>query len=423
MGIMGYGWVMLNGEKIGLVVFDVEGVVIPKNRYLLFEVGRRVGFSRFMRLVFYGILYELGLVSLKYALKRVFRVFKGFKVEDLLEFFRLVPLMLDVEEVFEELRGDGWKIALISSGLPDFVVEDLASRLKADYAFGLRLETRDGVVTGEVSGEVMERDGKLVVLKRILEEEGWSPDDCVVVVDDRNNVPMMLPGMLKIGFNPDFVVRVKADYVVTGRLRGILPLMMGVTQRVRVLPSRNEVLREIIHACGFTVPLLSGLVGLYPVAFLILAVTFLYVVSEWALMDGREVPIVSSIIRNAALHGELYEFATAPVFFALGILFTLFLFPVPASSAAIAIFAWGDSAAAVFGKVLGKGALPFNKGKTLGGSVIGLFFGFLAAAFFVSPLKALVGAAVAMLVECLPLPLSDNLTVPLTVGLVLNFMV
>lgn len=414
---------VLNGEKHGLVVFDVEGVLIPKNRYLLFEVGRKLGFSQFLKIVFYGILYGLGFISLKSALKKVFRFFRGFKMEELLQLFRTIPLMSDVEEVFEKLRREGWKTALISSGLPNVVVQDLATRLKADYAFGFNLETKNGVVTGEVSGEVIERHGKLLILKKILETERLGPEKCVVVVDDRNNAPILLPEMLKIGFNPDFVIRMKADHAVTGRLIEILSLIGGEKPRRRVFPSKNEIIREIIHACAFTIPFLSSLMGQYTVALLIVIVTFLYAISQLAMMEGKNVAIVSSVIRHAATNVELYEFGTAPIFFALGILLVLLLFSAPVSSAAIAIFAFGDSAAAILGRIVGKRKLPFNKGKTLEGSIIGFFFGFLGATFFVNPLKALAGAAVAMLVESLPLPLNDNLTVPLTAGVVLSLVV
>jgi dolichol kinase len=65
--------------------------------------------------------------------------------------------------------------------------------------------------------------------------------------------------------------------------------------------------------------------------------------------------------------------------------------------------------------------LPFNKVKTLEGFTAGLLFGFLGALFFVSPLHGLAAAALAMIVECLPLPLSDNITVPLTAGAFLKF--
>ena len=413
---------MLDGGKHGLVVFDVEGVLIPKNRYLFFEIGRKLSFSQFARIVFYGILYELGLVSLKSALEKMFKVFKGFKVEEFLQIFRRIPLMPDVEKVFEELRIKGWKTALISSGLPTLVVQDLAFRLKADYAFGFNLETNNGVSTGAISGEVIEQRGKLLILNKILEKEGLAPENCVLVVDDRNNAPILLPGMLKIGYNPDFLVRVKVDYVVTGRLIEILPLIDGKKQRRETLPSKNEVFREAIHAFGLTVPVLSSLVGQYAIVLLILAVTFLYIASEVAMMDGKYIPIISSITRHAATPLEIYEFATAPVFFAFGILFTLLLFPTPASSAAIVIFALGDSTAAIFGKIFGKTTMPFNKGKTLEGLIAGLLFSFLAATVYVNPLKALAGAAIAMFVESLPLPISDNLIVPLITGVLLTII-
>ncbi len=414
---------MLHGEKTRLAVFDVEGVLIPKNRYLFFEIGTKLSFSKFLKIAFYGLFYELGLISLKSALEKMFKVFKGFKFEEFVQSFRRIPLMPDVEKVFEELRGRGWKTALISSGLPTFVVQDLASRLKADYAFGFDLEIRDGVATGEISGEVIEQRGKLLILKRILEKEGIDPEDCVVVADDRNNVPILFPGMLKIGYNPDFLVRVKVDHVVTGKLIEIIPLIRGEGQARKALPSKNEVFREVIHACGFTVPILSSLVGQYAIVLLILAVTSLYIASEVAMMEGKSIPIISSITRHAATHTELYEFATAPIFFAIGILLTLVVFPALASSVAITIFAIGDSTATVVGKIRGKTKLPFNKGKTLEGLIAGLFFGLLAATAYVNPLKALAGATIAMFVESLPLPINDNLTVPLIIGAFLTFVI
>jgi phosphoserine phosphatase len=229
------------------VVFDVEGVLVPKHRYLLFEMGRMLGFTQFLMVAFYGVLYELGLVSVKHALEGVCRAFRGFRVDMLLDVFKAVPLITGVEEVFKIIRERGWKIALISSGLPDFVVQDLARRLGADYAVGFNLEVEDGIVAGRVSGDVLEPHGKLVVLRRILEIEGLNPRDCIVIADDRNNAPMMLSEALKIGFHPDFMVRIKADHVVTGSLMEILPLMGIVEPRAGASLSGNEVIRECIH--------------------------------------------------------------------------------------------------------------------------------------------------------------------------------
>jgi phosphoserine phosphatase len=403
-------------EKPRLVIFDVEGVLIPKHRYLFFGIGMTLGLSQFVKIVFYGLLYETGLISLKSTLKRVFRIFRGMKIEELVQIFRQIPLTPGVEEVFRELRSKGWKTALISSGLPTIVVKDLASTLRADYAFGFELEVEGGIFKGEIWGDVIERNGKLSVLEHILKVEGLDPKDCIIVADDRNNLPLFLPETLKIGYNSDFEIRMKADVLATGKLSEIMPFIRGEPARQEARLSRNKVLRKIIHASGFAVPIISSFVGVYPVAMSILVVTALYATSELARIEKKSMPIISEITRHAATQAELYEFATAPILFALGILLTLVLFPISASSAAIAAFAVGDSAASIFGALFGKKTYSFNKGKTLEGSAAGFVFAFLAAVLFVSPFKALIGAAVAMIIEGLPLPLDDNLAIPLLTG-------
>jgi dolichol kinase len=183
------------------------------------------------------------------------------------------------------------------------------------------------------------------------------------------------------------------------------------------------VLREIIHASGFFVPVLAGVIGIYAVALLICIVMALYFISELSRISRRNVPIISAITRHAASQTELYDFAMAPLYFAIGILITLLLFPAPVSNAAIAIFALGDSTASLFGGLLSKKPLPFNKGKTLEGSIAGFFFAFLAGSLFISPAMALIGAVVAMTIESLPLPVNDNVLIPLYTGLALALLI
>jgi dolichol kinase len=101
----------------------------------------------------------------------------------------------------------------------------------------------------------------------------------------------------------------------------------------------------------------------------------------------------------------------------------LIIFPAPVNGAAVAIFTLGDSTASLFGGLVSKKPLPFNKGKTVEGSLTGLFFAFLAGAFFVSPVLALIGAAVAMAIESLPSPVNDNIMIPLGTGLALLLLV
>ncbi|MCK4884892.1 HAD-IB family phosphatase, partial [Candidatus Bathyarchaeota archaeon] len=334
-----------------LVVFDVEGILIPKNRYLLFEMSRKVGFLGFIRILTLGLLYEIGLLSLESALRRIFAMFKGLKAEEVLGLHKRMPLMAGTEEVFKRLNKNGYKTALISSGLPTPVVKDFASRLQADYAYGLELEIVDERLTGAIGGDVLKSGGKAVVLQRILEKENLTPKDCVMVADDRNNLSMFPLCKLRIGYNPDFVLTAKSDFVTKGALTEILPPITGENPPVSLHTlSRSRGLRETIHMSSFLLSFICiYLLGNVLLSSLILFVAVLYTLSEVSRVRGFNIPILSSITWSAANKTELYEFATSPIHFAIGIAISLLIFPEPIRYVAITILTLGDGCAHIFG--------------------------------------------------------------------------
>ena len=319
---------------------------------------------------------------------------------------------------------DSYRTALISSGLPTPVVEDLATRLKTNYAYGLELEIVDERLTGAIEGDVLRSGGKAAVLKKILEKENLTPQDCVMVADDRNNLSMFPLCRLRIGYNPDFVLTAKSDFVTKGALTEILPHITWEKPRVsHSAMSRSRGLRETIHMSSFLLSFICiYLLGNIMVASLILLVAVLYTFSEVARVRGINLPILSSITWNAANKMELYEFATPPIHFALGIIISLLIFPAPIRYVAITTLTLGDGCAHIFGMKFGRTRLPFNKGKNLEGTLFGFLFAFLGAMIFVDPTRALIAAAVGMLVEALPLPINDNLTMPLASGLILTLI-
>ena len=409
-------------EKPRLVVFDVEGVLIPKNRFV-FSVGKSLGFTKLIKLLFWGFLYEAGIIKLNLALRHIFKELKGAELETLMTIFSKIPSTPYLQNIFSQIKVRNCKIALISSGLPTVIVKKLANEVGAEYAYGIEVETKNDRLTGEIRGDAIEASGKLRILCQILEAEKLRLSDCIVVADDRNNRCIFLPGALKIGFNPDFVIRVKANRVVNGRLSGILPIIDGKKHK-RSFPSRNDFVREDIHASGIFMPVIASLVGVPAVGLLIFAIALIYTISELWRLEGREVTLISAITRHAASQSELRGFAAAPLYFAFGILFTLIIFPHPASYAAIAMFCLGDSAASLFGGLIST-SLPFNKGKTWEGSVAGFFLAFLGGLFFIPahPLIAIAGAAIAMTVEVLPLPINDNVLVPVITGAALTVLI
>ncbi|MFQ6094731.1 MAG: HAD-IB family phosphatase [Candidatus Bathyarchaeia archaeon] len=407
-----------------LIVFDVEGVLLPKRRFLLFEVAAKRGILTFLKFLTIGVLYEVGLLSIESTLKRLFRLLKGVSIDELFNRYRGLPLMPGVVELFRKLRELGFGIALISSGLPRVLVEDLARRLGADYAYGLEVGLDDGHLTGEIWGDVIKREGKGAALKDILGRTEFSPRDCIVVADDRNNLPLLQLCELSIGFNPDFILSFKSDFVVKENLFEILPILGGETLVDDHALSRGMALRELIHISGVLVPFICIYVlNIYVVAASILLVASLYTASEFLRMFGKGFPIFSAITVKSADRSELQEFAIAPIFYAFGIILSLLLFPQPASYASIAVLTLGDGFAAVFGRKLGRTVFPLNKAKKVEGSLFGWFFAFLGSLLFVDPVTALIGSTVGLLAESLPSPVNDNLVIPLASGLAMTLTI
>ena len=123
--------------------------------------------------------------------------------------------------------------------------------------------------------------------------------------------------------------------------------------------------------------------------------------------------------------GEVSHF-TGTGYTLLGALIAFLVFPRDIAVVAVSFLAVGDAMATVVGKWIGKTML-LGKGKTLEGSlacfvsclIVGLI-GYYAG-LDVGLLAVAVGALGAAIIEAipLPLPLNDNLTIPVFAGLVM----
>lgn len=180
----------------------------------------------------------------------------------------------------------------------------------------------------------------------------------------------------------------------------------------------GEFFRKVIHVSGIFVPLISILTGKLDTLLILVVVSVIYLVSEYLRTRGGTLPIIDRITQKAIRSGEKSsQFVFAPLFLALGVAASLLIFPTPINYASIAIVSVGDTAAASAAGVVGKSKIPYNTSKSIQGTTIGTGAAFLVSLLFVSPILALVGSVVGMLVESLPVRVNDNVTVPILAGI------
>ncbi|NPA99225.1 MAG: hypothetical protein GXO43_07585 [Crenarchaeota archaeon] len=141
--------------------------------------------------------------------------------------------------------------------------------------------------------------------------------------------------------------------------------------------SREEVLKEIkrksIHVIPgfFAIPFIEWLGKPYALAVSILFFT-LYALNEYALRTGKKwkVPIAGHTYEIMARKEELEKktFIGTVYFWGLTILI-IALLPPQQAAAAVMISSFGDAAAAIVGKALGGPRVPYNRRKTIAGSI------------------------------------------------------
>ena len=411
-----------HSDERRLAVLDVEGIIIPKRLYLFLQTSKQLGVPRIFHIIFLGFLYEIGFFTLGRALKAIYRLFEGVPQDEFHQTMQSIPLIPGVTQVFQRLKETGYHIALISSGIPGFLVEELATRLGADYAYGIEMEVVDGEVTGKIGGVAIQVKGKAKILERILKENNYLRRNCLVVADDRNNLSMFPLVAKTIGYNPDALLMSKCDYAVSGSLLEIIPFLETPVKSRTVSYTRNDVLREVIHMGSFLIPLLCHFfnVNRYVLAAVILATAVIYAFSELARGLGISFPPFTTITNKVAVGEEQWGFATSPTLFALSIFIALTLYPPRTGFAAITILTLGDGTARLVGKKFGRRVLPHNKAKKLEGTVAGILLSAAASLLFVSPSKAIAASIIGMIVETIPLPINDNILIPLVAAVALT---
>lgn len=403
-------------QKGKFIVFDLDGVIF-RDQYLL-RLSRQIGFFRYLRTYYLCILYELGRLTIEGLLEEVYKGLKGMHLDTLWKVYKEMPLIGGAKEVIKRLKDKGYTVAIISSGVPDFLTRDLAFELGADMGFGIDTGFAEDSLSGKVGGELSTSTGKDFLIKELTRQRGIGWEEVVVVADDSNNISIMEKAGLSIGMNAGFLVRKMADYLVDGKdLRGVLDYIDGCGEVAQKREWVQEVRRKLVHIWAGAVPFLAGIAFLPTIVFLV-SLTGLYTLSEVGRLNGRPIPLLGSVTMACIRNEERRRLVVGPITMALGVIMSLLLFPDNVALVVIWILAFADTAATLVGKTWKGQPLPYNRSKTVAGSLTFFLVAYFCTLFYFPPLSALFVALTSSILESLPLK-DDNIFMPLGAGMVL----
>jgi phosphoserine phosphatase len=119
-------------------------------------------------------------------------------------------------ELIQEIHTRGGKAAAVSGGFIQLLT-GLKRELNLDYAQANTLGVENGMLTGEVVGELVNREAKAKYLKLWAEENDIPLERTFAIGDGANDLGMMAIAGLSVAFCAKPIVRESADVVIDER--------------------------------------------------------------------------------------------------------------------------------------------------------------------------------------------------------------
>ena len=150
---------------------------------------------------------------------------KGLSGDVLQEIAERLPVTEGAERLIRNLNSLGYTTVILSGGF-NYFGNYLKDKLGIDYVFANELDMEDGIVTGKVTGTVVDGNRKAQLLREIAEKEGIRLEQTIAVGDGANDLPMLSIAGLGIAFRAKPMVQESAKQSIsTLGLDGVLYLL------------------------------------------------------------------------------------------------------------------------------------------------------------------------------------------------------
>jgi phosphoserine phosphatase len=118
------------------------------------------------------------------------------------------------ETLLAACKRHGVKVLLVSGGFT-FFTERLKDRLGLDYTISNTLETRDGRLTGNLLGDIVDAEAKAARFSLVLSHLEAKKEASVAIGDGANDLKMMALAGVSVAFHAKPVVRAQATCALT----------------------------------------------------------------------------------------------------------------------------------------------------------------------------------------------------------------
>lgn len=138
-----------------------------------------------------------------------------------------LPLMPGLTSLVAKLQAMGWEVAIASGGFT-YYAEHLRDTLHLSAVAANVLEIRDGKLTGEVLGDIVDAQYKADTLQKLAERFNIAPGQTVAVGDGANDLPMINAAGLGIAYHAKPKVNEQTEVTIRhADLMGVFCILSG----------------------------------------------------------------------------------------------------------------------------------------------------------------------------------------------------
>ena len=132
------------------------------------------------------------------------------------------------QNLISTLHRLGHSVSIVSGGFID-VIAPLISQLGITHLRANKLQIRDGLLTGEIEGHVIDRAAKAQALREFAALEAISMEHTVAIGDGANDLDMIAAAGFGIAFNAKPAVKAVADSSISSPYLDSVLYLLGMT--------------------------------------------------------------------------------------------------------------------------------------------------------------------------------------------------
>ncbi|MFM2025115.1 MAG: phosphoserine phosphatase SerB [Actinomycetota bacterium] len=154
-----------------------------------------------------------GEIDFEESLRSRVATLAGLSVEVLQHAYERVRLSIGARELIAAVHASGGRVGAVSGGFVQ-ILEPLAKQLNLDYYRANTLEIKDGKLTGDLVGPIIDKKAKADALLEWSKDFGESEQWVAAIGDGANDLDMFEVAGLSFAYNAKPLVRERADVVI-----------------------------------------------------------------------------------------------------------------------------------------------------------------------------------------------------------------